>query len=356
MNELITLERNEPLNFTVTSTSIENITAVQFTPPNNVQLNITFVPTELFVIFPNLKKLELRAKIETVNANDFRNAQNLEQLTLNNQLQRIPARIFSLAKKLNNLVLSRNRIDTIEDFAFDGLDNLEQLGLAKNQLTSLKRYTFAGLTKLVNLNLRDNDISTIEDGAFSLPKLDELYLSKNRLKTLSDRIFDGTPLLRNINLDNNNLQQFGTSFYGLKNAARLVIYLNEIHDIDIIALANMPELTTLWMRESGFSFGNKSLDQFQFNNTKVTFLDISANHLSDPNDFQRIAVFRQLKTLNLDGNDYVELNLLNRTMRQYFPDLENIHLSQNKWNCDWFRPVLEQLISDHIRPVSTECA
>lgn len=356
--ELITLERGEPLNFTVKSNTVSNITAVLFVPPGVIQLNITFVPSELFVIFPRLKKLELRAKIDTLNATDFTNATHLQHLTLNNQISVVPTRIFSLARNLTSITLSKNRITRIEDHAFDGLDKLEQLVLGKNLLTSLNRLAFAGLPKLNFLNLRDNDIESIEDGTFALPNLGELTLSKNRLKTLSDRIFDGAPLLRNIAIDNNNLEQIGQSMTNLPNATRIVLYQNKISDIDIMALARLPELTTLWLRESGFSFGNRSLDQFETVSfdSKVTYLDISANNLNDKDDFKRLTIFKQLKTLMLDGNKYTEFDLGNRTVRQHFPDLETFHLSQNKWNCEWLRPLLTQLTNDHIRPVSSDCA
>lgn len=354
--ELFTLERGEHLNINVGNNSLQNITSINFEPPGQLQLNLTFMPSELFVILPKLNKLELRAKIETITVVDFLNARNLEELTLNNQLTKLTTHVFSLARNLTSLLLSRNRISIIEDNAFDGLNKLEKLALAKNQLTRLNRLMFTGLSKLSFLNLRDNDISIIEDGTFELPNLEEIAMSKNKLKRLSDTLFQGTPLLRVINIDNNELEHIGDSMYGLKNLARIILYQNKIDDFDVIALSKLPELAVLWLRDSGFTFGNRSLNQFQASNSKVTYIDISANHLNESNDIQRLSIFKQLKTLILDGNEYTELNLMNRTLREYFPDIETIHLSQNKWNCDWLKPVIQQLIADHVRPVSTDCA
>lgn len=350
--ELITLEQNEHLNFTVKSNSVNNITAVLFVPPGQLQLNITFVPNELFVIFPQLRKLELRAKVEQLVASDFVNAKNLQHLTINNQIEVVPSYVFANAKNLTSIILSKNRIHHIENNAFAGLDRLEQLGLGKNQLKDLNRTNFAGLPKLNYLNLRDNAIETIEDGTFALPSLGELILSKNKLRTLSDHIFDGAPVLRNIAIDNNALEHIGLSMYKLHNAARIVLYQNKIEDIDILEFSKLPELTTLWLRESGFNFSNRSIDQYQPHGSKVTYLDISANNLSDNDDFKKLAIFKELKTLVLDGNQYKEINLGNRTIREQFPDLETIHLSQNKWNCEWLRRTLDELKNDHIRPVS----
>lgn len=355
--ELVTLERGESLNVSVKTNTVSDITAVLFVPPGQIQLNITFVPSELFVIFPKLKKLELNAKIDTLDANDFVNASHLQHLLLNNQLSVVTTRIFSLARNLTSIELSKNRITRIEDYAFDGLTQLQQLYLNKNQLRSLSRLAFAGLPNLNFLNLRDNDIETIEDGTLALPNLGEITLAKNRLKTLSDHIFDGASLLRIITIDNNDLEQIGQSLNNLPNATRIVLFSNKIRDFDILALARLPELTSLWLRESGFSFGNASVEEFETfpYASKVNFLDISANNLYDKDDLKRLTIFKQLKSLTIDGNKYTELDMGNQTVRQRFPALESIHLSQNQWNCEWLRPLLTQLLNDHIRTVSSDC-
>lgn len=357
VTKAITLNKDEPLNFTVTSTSVTNITSVLFTPNGQLQSNITEVPREIFRIFPQLRKLEIRGNVQTINSDDFMDAKNLRHLTLNNQLECISSRVFIHAMNLSSITLSRNRISRIEDNAFDGLFELEQLTLSKNQLTSLNRLMFTGLIKLNYLNLRDNDIDTVEDGTFNLPNLSELILSKNRLKHLSDNIFNGAPLLQRLTIDNNALETIGKSMYSLVHANRIIMYQNKIQDIDIIEFAKLPELSALWLRDSGFDFGNRTLDQYQPTESKVNYLDISYNHLSDPNDLQRLQIFKELKTLTLDDNEYVTLDLGNRTVHQIFPVMETLHLSRNKWNCTWLKPVVERAIKDHIRTVlnTAEC-
>lgn len=352
VTKAITLAKDEPLDFTVTSTSASNITSVLFTPVGQLQSNITEVPKEIFRIFPQLRKLDIRGNVERISSDDFVEARNLRFLTLNNQLECISSRVFMHAMNLSSLTLSRNRISRIEDNAFEGLVILEQLTLSKNQLKSLNRSTFAGLTKLIHLNLRDNDIDTIEDGTFELPNLSELILSKNQLKILSDQIFTGAPMLQRLTIDNNALESIGRSMYGLVHANRIIMYQNKIRDIDIIEFAKLPELSALWLRDSGFTFNtNRTLDDYQPSESKLNYLDISYNHLADSNDLQRLKIFKELKTLTLDDNEYVNFHMDNRTVQEMFPALETLHLSRNKWNCTWLKPVVDQATKDHIRTV-----
>lgn len=347
----ITLAKDEPLDFTVTSTTASNITAVLFKPGGQLQSNITEVPKEIFRIFPQLRKLEIRGNVQHINSDDFVEARNLRHLTLNNQLECISSRVFMHALNLSSITLSRNRISRIEDNAFDGLYALEQLTLSKNQLKSLNRSTFSGLSQLVYLNLRDNDIDTIEDGTFNLPKLGDLILSKNQLKTLSNEIFHGAPVLQQLTIDNNALEIIGKSMYGLVHVNRIIMYQNKIRDIDIIEFAKLPDLTALWLRDSGFIFDNRTLDHYQPTESKVNYLDISYNHLSNANDLQRLRIFKELKTLTLDDNEYTDLNMQNRSVKEIFPVLEVLHLSRNKWNCTWLKPVVDQATKDLIRTV-----
>lgn len=357
VTKLVTLTKDEPLNFTVTSTTASNITAVMFTPGGQLQSNITEVPKEIFRIFPQLRKLEIRGNVQRISVDDFMDAKNLRHLTLNNQLECITSRVFVHALNLSSITLSRNRINAIEDFAFDGLNELEQLTLSKNQLKKLNRHTFSGLRKLIYLNLRDNDIDTIEDGTLDLPKLNEIILSKNKLKILSDQIFNGAPNLQRLTIDNNGLEIIGRSMYGLVHANRIIMYQNKIRDIDIIEFSKLPELSALWLRDSGFTFGNRTLDLYEPSESKVNYMDISYNHLNDPNDMQRLRIFKELKTLTLDDNEYVEFNLGNRTIHEMFPALETLHMSRNRWNCTWLKPIVNGAIKDHIRTVlnPSEC-
>ncbi|CAB1346587.1 unnamed protein product [Coregonus sp. 'balchen'] len=55
------------------------------------------------------------------------------------------AKQFSCFENLRNLVLSLNLISHIEDFAFQGLTNLELLDITKNKMTQMHANMFTGL-------------------------------------------------------------------------------------------------------------------------------------------------------------------------------------------------------------------
>lgn len=169
---------------------------------NNALKNL---PTIVFTL-ENLKYLNLADnQIHEINGRDFMNLLNIEKVDISynqvtslsserieypkcknlnikgNRLQKFPTTISDV-KTLEKLDLSENRISSIEDDAFDGLENLIELDLSFNELTYLPT-SLGKLTKLKKLNLSGNKIG-------SLPKEFE------NLTSLESLDFDGNPIGR----------------------------------------------------------------------------------------------------------------------------------------------------------------
>jgi internalin A len=169
---------------------------------NNTIKNL---PTIVFTL-ENLKYLNLADnQIHEISGRDFMNLINIEKVDISynqitslpserieypkcknlsikgNRLQKFPT-TFSDVKTLVKLDLSENRISSIEDDAFDGLENLIELDLSFNELTYLPT-SLGKLTKLKKLNLSGNKIG-------SLPKEFE------NLTSLESLDFDGNPIGR----------------------------------------------------------------------------------------------------------------------------------------------------------------
>ncbi|XP_019643566.1 PREDICTED: slit homolog 2 protein-like [Branchiostoma belcheri] len=99
-----------------------------------------------------------------------------------NQLRRLPRKVFKDLKYLRQLRLDDNHIEKIEDGAFDGLENLQRLWLLDNRIRSLSAGAFIGMPQLWSLKLDSNDITEITPGVFKpLANLRWLHLHHNHL-------------------------------------------------------------------------------------------------------------------------------------------------------------------------------
>ncbi len=109
-----------------------------------------------------------------------------------NKLATLPDGMFDGMDELLELDLSYNQLTTLQPGIFDGLYNLHKLNLAANELRELQPGTFAGLQSLQELLLKVNKLTTLQPGAFNgLEHLEGLILSQNKLTTMVPHIFDG---------------------------------------------------------------------------------------------------------------------------------------------------------------------
>ena len=101
-------------------------------------------------------------------------------------MSRITANTFSrFGSELWVLGCSHCGVVDIEPGAFQRLSNLQQLSLDNNRLTTVRESWFRGLDYLTYLDLNYNNVEYIEDGVYkNLPSLVDLRLSGNRLECL----------------------------------------------------------------------------------------------------------------------------------------------------------------------------
>ena len=96
--------------------------------------------------------------------------------------------------------MNLDRLASLPDDIFAGLDSLETLALDFNALTTLPDDIFAGLD-LRALDLNNNALTALPDDIFAgLTSLTRLSLNNNALTTLPDDIFAGLTLLTTLNL------------------------------------------------------------------------------------------------------------------------------------------------------------
>lgn len=126
----------------------------------------------------------------------------------------------------------QNNLTTIEEHAFDKIDNLQDLTLAFNPINNLAVRTFYYLWNLRSLSLANTNISTIPMGTFTHQhQLIWLNLSGIRLKKIDFELF--FPIFRDLNF-----------FY---------LFQKELTDLNGFRNAIFPQLEFLDIRENQFN-------------------------------------------------------------------------------------------------------
>lgn len=304
--------------------------------------NVAIVPSTIFESFPQLKRIRIASAIASLSPTTFNSANHLERIELaKNHVKEIPSRLFVGAPNLLEIDLSENRIDNIEDYAFDRLTQLEFLFLQSNGLRVLRRHTFSGAANLRGLQLEDNEIEAIEHGSFDLPLLKSLFLGHNKLSSLADSTFAGAPQLYGVDFKSNRLTSIGEAFYRCQHLGALILDHNAIHDISLQRFAELPELLQLSLKNSGFNF--TQFNQNGAHKSSIRFLDISWNGIDDPQVLSRLdGIFGNLEELNLEQNQLSDIADLHN-ITTYFPNISLLELSGNAIACDRLRDAITYL-------------
>ncbi|KFM61030.1 Chaoptin, partial [Stegodyphus mimosarum] len=179
---------------------------------------------------------------------------------------------------LHYLILSSNRITTIDSSTFLQAPNLQVLHLDGNRLTNLPNGVFQNCLMLQIIHISHNNISTVFSGAFrNLSSLRILDLSYNNIKTLPEDVFIGTSLER-LNLSNNNI--FHAPIHTLAHTRSTLRYLdlsqNRIATIPTNGLNHLHNLLSLNLSSNKLT----SLSEDAFGKlVYLLYLDLSHNTL-----------------------------------------------------------------------------
>ncbi|WP_018619729.1 COR domain-containing protein [Spirosoma luteum] len=205
----------------------------------------------------NIKYLNLADnQIHEMNSSNFINLMNIEKVDIGyndiksipfgridypkckvltiqgNKLEKFP-NMISQIKTLERLIISENEINSIEDDAFVGLENLEELDLSFNQLTYLPS-SLGKLTKLKKLNLSGNSIRLLPKELENLVSLESLGLDGNPLERVPLEISaQGVSGIINYHLslgDNVQLFEAKLLIVGQGNVGKTFLMNRLIHD------------------------------------------------------------------------------------------------------------------------------
>ncbi|XP_033639058.1 G-protein coupled receptor GRL101-like, partial [Asterias rubens] len=166
--------------------------------------SITDLPSGVFENLPFLVRIDLERNLLTrLEAGAFDGLAYLQVLKINvNNLVDIDDGVFATLASIRKLLrLDGNKLVSLREGMFRGLDRLLFLRLGRNQITSLKANTFRHLSSLISLDLGSNQISSVEPGAFEgLTNLLVLHFQDNQLKVIEANTFSGLQLVNHLDI------------------------------------------------------------------------------------------------------------------------------------------------------------
>ncbi|KAI5090411.1 phospholipase A2 inhibitor [Silurus meridionalis] len=180
---------------------------------------------------PLLQELHLPGnRLSSLPENLFTGLNHLHTVDLTgNQLQELPARVFYHAPLLN-LVLKDNRLSSVDADVLPTNSNLTWLDLSGNKLKKIPSALLQRLNRLETLHLSQNLLESIPSETFhSLHALERLHLEENKLQSLDTKAFGHNSSLTHLFLQKNKLQSLPAMvFHGLDRLQYLDLSENQL--------------------------------------------------------------------------------------------------------------------------------
>ena len=164
-----------------------------------------------------------------------------------NELKAIPKGFFKNNPNIDWIAADGNKITSLEDGTFEGLDNLTILDLTDNNISKISKDAFKGMPKIIQLGLYGNKLSTLEDGTLTpvAGSLKQLYLQENNFKSLPKAVEECTSLAELYAWENGMQDISKVDFSKLPNLTEVNLMHNEIKEIPSGAFAKNTNLDGL---------------------------------------------------------------------------------------------------------------
>uniref|UniRef100_A0A182W7U4 Uncharacterized protein n=1 Tax=Anopheles minimus TaxID=112268 RepID=A0A182W7U4_9DIPT len=195
---------------------------------------------------PVLESLQLmqnriRTITSTLNGGQQRKAESLN--LSNNQLTIINFEVLSPLGWFKYIDLSHNKIELLVG-RFSS-DHLEGLILSNNRLKTLDFCQWKPIPSLQSLSLDANELAQLLVGRFSSDHLQGLILSHNRLKALDFCQWKPIPSLQSLSLDANELARVPNCMHHLPSLSFICFSNNKLTSVNMDAFGEMDNLTDL---------------------------------------------------------------------------------------------------------------
>lgn len=173
---------------------------------------IRILQSHSFQCLDNLQNLILdRNRLKTIENDAFSQMANIKRISINFMptLHNLFPRAFnSSSLEILQFVQNGFRFDKFgyRNDIFRYSKNLRQLDLSRNRMPTNIRTMFYNLTNLVHLNLHTTSVTTLPVGLFQrMSQLEILNFGGNKIERWNHSVFENVTSLRKLNLDGNNI-------------------------------------------------------------------------------------------------------------------------------------------------------
>jgi len=289
--------------------------------------NLNTIPIDFINKCACSKKLNFSYnRIDTLPQEIFKGLDQLTQIRLNNnKLCTIPAGAFKDCEALKRLYLENNEINEIPQGTFDGLNKLTEIWLNDNKLCTIPAGAFNSCKALIILDLSNNEIKEIPQGTFDgLDRLNEIWLNKNKLCNISASLFKDCRALELLVLSNNEINEIHQrTFNGLKQLTKIFLNNNKLCTIPAGTFNSCEALVILDLSfnqikeiPQGAFYGLNKLTDIWLNKNKLWTIPAGA--------------FKDCRALNCLYIDNNEINKLSQGTFDGLDKLTEIWLNNNK--------------------------
>ena len=289
------------------------------------------IVNRVLIFYPtNIKVLGLIGNnIAQVSVPAFRGLHKLTGLLLSkNKIEILQNNLFQDLLRLLYLDLSRNRIVSISPAVFNGLGKLMFLSISNNRLTYLDESLFKGLSNVTDLYLKYNYLKSVTSELLNLPQLTFLDLSRNPLNLTQEvPVFSNLNKLWFLSLKNTTIKELPINvFTGLHSLEHLLIDDNDLKDVSAEYFHDLKNMKSLHLRKCQLT----NLDGYIFRYlTRLEFLSVGQNNFS----LLKSRVFSGLNNLLLlrvpsSRLKYIEFDVFKATPNVIFIDLSSNELTE----------------------------
>jgi len=294
----------------------------------------------------SLRRCHLYSVEQLTSAGDAVNWDTVFDLDVGfNLITRVIDRAFVKMSSLRTLVMRHNRIETIQQSAFDGLNELVKLDLTGNRLsmlTPIDMRWICSLRSLDELSLRDNGVHVLAAAAFhcrSKPcPLQRLDLGENRIRRVEDDAFIGLSNVTRLNLDSSQLTvvptralvRLSTSLEELDMSGNQLdaLLTHSFHDLSALRVLRLSRILTLQFVDRNCFDNMSSLERVELSgNSALKYVDREA-FINVPN----------IADISLAG---CRLFAVDRQLVDTLTSLKSLDLRLNPISCDchtkWMR-------------------